>query len=85
MADINERLDRLQRREEFDRFGRPLRDAPTPMRVAPLVARPAGVDDRLGEVLDAVTAEFDVSREQGAEDLLALAAELADQGLIAFD
>ena len=54
MADINERLDRLQRREEFDRFGRPLRPVPTELPVGPVVARPAGVDDRLGEVLDAV-------------------------------
>ena len=71
MADINERLDRLQRREEFDRFGRPLRDAPTPMRVAPLVARPAGVDDRLGEVLDAVASV--VCRHPGMSVMVALA------------
>lgn len=39
-------------------------------------------DGRLSNVLEAVTAEFDVSREQGAADLVALAAELAEHGLV---
>ena len=71
MADINERLDRLQRREEFDRLGRPLRPAPAELPVGPVVARPAGVDDRLGEVLDAVAAV--VSRHHGLSVMVALA------------
>jgi hypothetical protein len=71
VADINERLDRLQRREEFDRFGRPLRPVPTELPVGPVVARPAGVDDRLGEVLDAVAAV--VRRHQGLSVMVALA------------
>jgi hypothetical protein len=71
VADINERLDRLQRRQEFDRFGRPQRPAPTEMPVGPVVARPAGVDDRLGEVLDAVAAV--VCRHPGLSVMVALA------------
>ena len=71
MADINERLDRLQRRQEFDRFGRPLRAAPAELPVGPVVARPAGVDDRLGEVLDAVAAV--VRRHPGLSVMVALA------------
>jgi hypothetical protein len=71
VADINERLDRLQRREEFDRFGRPLRPAPAELPVGPVVAWPAGVDDRLGEVLDAVAAV--VRRHAGLSVMVALA------------
>jgi hypothetical protein len=71
VADINERLDRLQRREEFDRFGRPLRHAPAETPVGPPVARPAGVDDRLGEVLDAVASV--VRRHPGLSVMIALA------------
>src|SRR5215212_11687677 len=67
MADINDRLDRLQRREEFDRNGLPLRPEPT----GAGVARPAGVDDRLGEVLDAVAAV--VSRHPGLSVMVAVA------------
>ncbi|HEY6746388.1 MAG TPA: hypothetical protein VI357_11800 [Mycobacteriales bacterium] len=68
MADINDRLDRLQRREEFDRFGRPIRLAES---AGPVVSRPAGVDDRLGEVLDAVAAV--VSRHPGLSVMVAVA------------
>jgi hypothetical protein len=64
MADINDRLDRLQRREEFDRNGLPLRPEPG-------VVRPAGVDDRLGEVLDAVAAV--VRRHPGLSVMIAVA------------
>jgi hypothetical protein len=71
VADINERLDRLQRREEFDRFGRPLRHGSTEISVGPVVARPAGVDDRLGEVLDAVASV--VRRHSGLSVMVALA------------
>jgi hypothetical protein len=71
VADINDRLDRLQRREEFDRFGRPLRPAPAETPVGPPVARPAGVDDRLGEVLDAVAPV--VRRHPGLSVMIALA------------
>jgi hypothetical protein len=71
VADINERLDRLQRREEFDRFGRPMRHAPAETTVGPPVARPAGVDDRLGEVLDAVASV--VRRHPGLSVMVALA------------
>jgi hypothetical protein len=69
VADINDRLDRLQRREEFDRFGRPLR--PAEDSVEPVVRRPAGVDDRLGEVLDAVAAV--VRRHPGLSVMVAVA------------
>jgi hypothetical protein len=71
VADINERLDRLQRREDFDRFGRPLRHAPADTPVGPPLARPAGVDDRLGEVLDAVASV--VRRHPGLSVMVALA------------
>jgi hypothetical protein len=71
VADINERLDRLQRRQEFDRLGRPLRPAPAETPVGPPVARPAGVDDRLGEVLDAVASV--VRRHPGLSVMVALA------------
>jgi hypothetical protein len=71
VADINDRLDRLQRREEFDRLGRPLRAVPAETPVGSVVARPAGVDDRLGEVLDAVAAV--VSRHPGLSVMVALA------------
>jgi hypothetical protein len=71
VADINDRLDRLQRREEFDRFGRPLRPVPAETPVGPVVGRPAGVDDRLGEVLDAVASV--VSRHPGLSVMVALA------------
>jgi hypothetical protein len=64
MADINDRLDRLQRRQEFDRNGLPLRSDP-------VVARPAGVDDRLGEVLDAVAGV--VRRHPGLSVMVAVA------------
>lgn len=67
MADINDRLDRLQRREEFDRNGLPLRPEPS----GSGVARPAGVDDRLGEVLDAVAAV--VARHAGLSVMIAVA------------
>jgi hypothetical protein len=67
MADINDRLDRLHRREEFDRNGLPLRADP----VGAPVARPAGVDDRLGEVLDAVAAV--VRRHTGLSVMVAIA------------
>jgi hypothetical protein len=70
VADINDRLDRLQRREEFDRFGRPLRPAAEDP-VGSVVARPAGVDDRLGEVLDAVAAV--VRRHPGLSVMVAIA------------
>jgi hypothetical protein len=69
VADINDRLDRLHRREEFDRFGRPLR--PAEDSVEPVVTRPAGVDDRLGEVLDAVAAV--VRRHPGLSVMVAVA------------
>jgi hypothetical protein len=39
-------------------------------------------DGRLATILEALTAEYDVSRERGAEDLLALAAKLEEHGLI---
>jgi hypothetical protein len=71
VADINDRLDRLQRREEFDRFGRPIRPAPPETPVGPVVARPAGVDDRLGEVLDAVAGV--VRKHPGLSVMVALA------------
>ena len=71
MADINDRLDRLQRRQDFDRLGRPLRPAPAEMPAGPPVARPAGVDDRLGEVLDAVASV--VRRHPGLSVMVALA------------
>lgn len=71
VADINERLDRLQRRQDFDRFGRPLRHAPVDAPVGPPLARPAGVDDRLGEVLDAVASV--VRRHPGLSVMVALA------------
>jgi hypothetical protein len=71
VADINDRLDRLQRRQEFDRLGRPLRPAPAETPVGPPVARPAGVDDRLGEVLDAVASV--VCRHPGLSVMVALA------------
>jgi hypothetical protein len=70
VADISDRLDRLQRREEFDRFGRPIRSVPAEP-AGPMVTRPAGVDDRLGEVLDAVAAV--VSRHPGLSVMVAVA------------
>jgi hypothetical protein len=72
VADINDRLDRLQRREEFDRFGRPIRATPAAEEpVEPVVTRPAGVDDRLGEVLDAVATV--VRRHPGLSVMVAIA------------
>jgi hypothetical protein len=78
VADINERLDRLHRREAFDqrvaRLGAvrpPEPDEPAPPRTAPL--RPAGVDDRLGEVLDAVAGV--VRRHPGLSVMVAVADE----------
>ena len=70
MADINDRLDRLQRREDFDRSGMPLRPAPGTEH-GQAVIRPVGVDDRLGEVLDAVAAV--VSRHPGLSVMIAVA------------
>lgn len=70
MADINDRLDRLQRREDFDRSGMPLRPAPGTEYGQPVV-RPVGVDDRLGEVLDAVAAV--VSKHPGLSVMIAVA------------
>ena len=75
MADINDRLDRLQRREEFDRRSADPdwtpRPAPPAGPVSPVVTRPAGVDDRLGEVLDAVAAV--VGRHPGLSVMVAVA------------
>jgi hypothetical protein len=71
VADINDRLDRLQRREDFDRFGRPVRPASADTPVGPPISRPAGVDDRLGEVLDAVASV--VRRHSGLSVMVALA------------
>lgn len=70
MADISDRLDRLQRREDFDRSGMPLRPA-AGTEHGPAVVRPVGVDDRLGEVLDAVAAV--VSKHPGLSVMIAVA------------
>ena len=76
MADINDRLDRLQRREQFDRLSADPGWSPRspvtglgPGAVA--VPRPAGVDDRFGEVLDAVAAV--VAQHPGLSVMVAVA------------
>jgi len=72
VADINDRLDRLQRREEFDRLSADPDWTPRPLEPgAVAVSRPAGVDDRFGEVLDAVGAV--VARHPGLSVMVAVA------------